>query len=237
MRALKKIIRSFGFDISRYNPESSEIARLMAMLNEHCINLVLDVGANTGGFGKLLRDANYQGRIVSFEPLSSAWDKLLIESRKDSLWEIAPRTALGAEDGEIDINIAGNSESSSVLAMLDAHASAAPESCYVDTERTPLHRLDSIIPDYLHPESVPFLKIDAQGYEDRVLMGAKNFLEKTIGLQLELSLTPLYQEQCLYDDLIQQLKNMGFELWAISPVFTDHATGRLLQVDATFFRN
>ena len=69
----------------------------------HEVNLVFDVGANTGQFGRVLRDAGYDGRIVSFEAVLAAWSQLLQGSKKDDLWEAAPRAAIGSNDGEIEI--------------------------------------------------------------------------------------------------------------------------------------
>jgi hypothetical protein len=37
-------------------------------------------------------------------------------------------------------------------------------------------------------------------------------------------------------DLWGVLEAAGFELWTLLPVFVDQASGRLLQVDAAFFR-
>lgn len=233
---VKRTIRCLGFDVRRYNPALSESAQFIRMLSVHRINLVFDVGANIGQFGQFLRNAGYHGRIVSFEPLSAAREQLLKAGRKDALWEVASRTAIGSKDGEIEIHVAGNSESSSVLNMLESHADAAPESRYVGSERVPLRRLDSIALDYFRPDSVAFLKIDVQGYEDRVLRGATRLLDRLVGLQLELSLVPLYEGQRLFDDLIEQMQATGFELWAMSPAFVNRQNGRLLQVDATFFR-
>jgi FkbM family methyltransferase len=173
---------------------------------------------------------------VSFEPLSTEREQLLKSSRNDPLWDVAPRAAIGSEDGEIEIHRAGNSQSSSVLNMLDAHASVAPESRYIGSERVPMHRLDSLAPDYMGHDSVSFLKVDTQGYEDRVLSGAGRTLDQITGLQLELSLVSLYDGQRLFDDLMRQVKASGFELWSISPALVDPRTGRLLQVNATFFR-
>ena len=198
--------------------------------------MVFDVGANAGHFGQYLRDAGYRGRIVSFEPLSTAWDELLKASRKDPLWEVAPRAAIGSDEGELEIHVARNSVSSSILAMHAAHTDAAPESGYIGKERVPLRRLDSLASEYLHSDSVPFLKIDTQGYEDHVLNGADGIMDRIVGIQLELSLVPLYKGQRLFDDLTEWLKRLGFELWAMSPVLVDPQSGRLLQLDATFFR-
>ncbi len=233
---LRRLIRFFGFDLRRYIPASSESARLMRMLSAHRVNLVLDVGANTGQFGCFLRDAGYRGRIVSFEPLGTAWEELSKISRKDPRWEVAPRAAIGSEEGEIEINVAGNEESSSILKMLDSHVNTAPESFYTGKERVSLRRLDSIAPPYFQSNSVVFLKVDVQGYEDRVLQGAAGLLDRLVGIEVELSLVRLYEGQRLFDELLGEIRGKGFDLWSVRPVFTDRENGRLLQVDATFFR-
>jgi hypothetical protein len=54
---------------------------------------------------------------------------------------------------------------------------------------------------------------------------------------LELSFVPLYEGQQLFDALLERLRGLGFSIWAIWPGFYDPDTGRMLQVDATFFRD
>lgn len=233
---VKHAARRLGFDLCRYRPANSSGPQLIAMLSAHSVNLVFDVGANTGQFAQALREDGFHGRIVSFEPLAEARGKLLSASKKDPLWEVAPQGAIGSEDGEIAIHVANNSVSSSVLNMLHAHAEIAPNSRYVGSERVPLWRLDSVANKYFQPGSVPFLKIDTQGYEDRVLTGANRVLDRFVGVQLEMSLIPLYEGQCLFSEMIDRLQSAGFELWAIRQAFVDESNGRLLQVDATWFR-
>jgi FkbM family methyltransferase len=234
--ALKRTMRHLGFDLRRYRPDSSENARLTRMLALHKVNLVFDIGANIGQFGKSLREVGYMGRIVSFEPISACWEQLVAMSRTDPLWEIAPRSALGEEDGEIEMHVSRNSVSSSVLDMLSSHLAAAPDSGYVRNEITPLRRLDTVGEEYLREDSRLFIKMDTQGYEAQVLQGAENTLHKAIGLHVELSLVPIYAGQLLYDDIVPQLKGKGFELWDINPFFIDPRSGRLLCADGTFFR-
>lgn len=234
---IRQTANRLGIDIRRHHPETSDMARLSLMLASQKIDLVFDVGANTGQFAKSLRKAGYMQRLVSFEPLSIAHVQLMQASRNDSKWEIAPRAAIGGHDGEIEMHIAENSVSSSALDMLDSHVVAAPNSAYVGAERVPLLRLDTIVRDYLEPGSIPFLKIDTQGYEDRVLDGAAALLLKTKGVHLELSLVPLYEGQKLFDELVKRLQALGFSIWAIWPGFCDPQNGRMLQVDATFFRD
>jgi FkbM family methyltransferase len=207
------------------------------MLAFHRIDLVFDVGANTGQFGGQLRELGYAGRIVSFEPSSAAHAQLTAAARHDPLWEVASPMAIGSENGEIELNVSGNSVSSSVLPMLETHSSAAPTSAYVGSEKVPLRTLDCVADGYLRPESELFLKIDTQGYEDRVLRGASTVLKRTKGLQLELSLVPLYDGGRPFDELLAELKGAGFELWNVTPAFIDPVRGRLLQIDATLFQH
>ncbi len=129
-KSLKKLFIKLGFEVKRYNLNTSQVALMERLLEYHQIELIFDVGANCGQYASFLRDCGYEDKIVSFEPLSSAYSQLLTLSQKDNLWEIAPRSALGDQEGEIIINIAGNSQSSSVLSMLDSHLQAAPESAY-----------------------------------------------------------------------------------------------------------
>jgi FkbM family methyltransferase len=234
---LRRLMRSAGLDLHRHRPEASEAGRLASMLAAHDIDLVFDVGANTGQFAQSLRRSGYAGRIVSFEPLSTAHTRLLQASQGDAKWDIAPRAAIGDYEGEIEIHVAGNSVSSSVLAMLDSHASAAPDSAYMASERVRLSRLDTMARDYLVNNAVSFLKIDTQGYEDRVLDGAACLLNQVSGLQMELSLVPLYEDQKLFDTLLERLRALEFSIWAIWPGFHDPSSGRMLQVDVVFFRD
>lgn len=234
--ALKRAIHGVGFDLRRYNPDATAGARYRRLLATHNVNLVLDVGANTGQFARSLRALGYQGRIVSFEPIAAAWQQLVESSRSDALWEVAPRGAVGEANGEAELHISENSCSSSILNILDPHVEAMPTSAYVRTESVPVRRLDEVAAQYLREDPVSFLKIDTQGYEAQVLRGAPELLRRCVGLCVELSLTPLYARQSLYREVAGYLEERGFELWDIATAFADPRTERILQIDATFFR-
>lgn len=230
-QAVSATAHQHGYVISR-----EPVTRFLRGMRHFEIDLVFDVGANIGQFGVDLRRAGYSGRIVSFEPLGNAHRDLVGMASRDVGWEVHPRCAIGANAGEIAINVAGNSVSSSVLPMLDAHATVAKESVYVGQEVVPIQPLDSVAPEYLRASDRLLVKIDTQGYEWEVLDGAEETLDRATGLLCELSLVPLYDGQRLWQDVIARLESRGFVLWALEPGFTDRATGRTLQVDATFFR-
>jgi len=236
-KTIKKIFRELGFDLIRYNPVSSHNARILKFFSTYNIDAVLDVGANIGQFAMGLRESGYKGRIISFEPLSEAYSHLLINSKKDPNWIIAPRMAIGNEEGKKSINISGNSVSSSILKMTNTHIKGAPESVYISSEEVYINKLDNIWGTFLKNKNNIFIKIDVQGYELQVLEGAINILPKIKGVQIELSLVPLYENQLLFLGMLDYITNLGFELCDISPGFRDIQSGKLLQFDGIFFRS
>lgn len=233
---IKQLALRMGVELRRFNPLESPDARLLHQLQVHNIDLVIDVGANDGGYGRFLRGGGYTGRILSFEPLSKAHAALVAAVADDAKWFVAPRMALGESDGETKINIAGNSTSSSVLPMGELHQAAAPSSVYQGSESVMLRRLDSIEHEAISGAQSILLKIDTQGYEMPVLRGARQLLARATGVQLELSVVALYEGQSTYRDVIPWLSDEGFELWNVLPGFADPKSGRMLQFDGVFFK-
>jgi FkbM family methyltransferase len=235
-RFVRNCTRRAGWDIKRFDPRSSKGSQLVRQLFVHQVDVVFDVGANTGQFATMLRDAGFPGQIVSFEPSTVAHSTLSKRAQRDANWVIAPRMALGDHDGLITLNLAGNSASSSVLPMLPSHVSAAPESRYIGSETADLRTLDSVSPDFASNTDRIFLKLDVQGFEYNVLQGAARFLRRVAGIQIELSLVPLYDGERLFHSMLHDLEECGYEMWSLIPGLVDLDTGRLLQLDAIFFR-
>lgn len=233
---IKTLARNIGVEISRYQPSSSESAQLGKALQIGGINVVFDIGANEGQFSRGIREHGYSGKIISFEPLSSARTELLTFASHDRDWVVHERCAIGDQAGEVELHISGNSVSSSVLPMLELCSSAAVGSAYIDSERVPLAKLDTVAQGYLTPESNLFIKIDTQGFEWQVLDGASETLQRAHGVLCELSLVPLYDGQRLWRDIVDRLETEGFMLWAIQKGFTDPRTGQTLQMDGIFLR-
>lgn len=233
---IKGLLRKAGVEAHRYSVHTSSGAQLNRLLNHVGIDLVIDVGANAGHYASELRANGYRGRIVSFEPLADAHARLERAARADPNWQVAPRMALGDADGETTIQVAGNSLSSSILDMLPAHESAAPGSAYVARQTVALRRLDHVAGEFLMDARRALLKIDTQGYEDRVLAGAQGVLGQFAAIQSELSLVPLYADQPLFDAMRARLEGLGFVLFAVFPGYVHERTGQTLQVDGFFVR-
>jgi FkbM family methyltransferase len=232
----KQIVSMLGYEVCRMTPSSSACAQIVSALKLVEADTVFDIGANAGQFASYIRNAGYMGKIVSFEPLDSARISLAESVKRDRRWTLHERCAIGNYDGEVEINIAGNSVSSSVLAMHPSHAEAALGSAYVSSEKVPIKMLDGITSQYLNCSSKLFIKIDTQGFEWQVLDGAAETLRRAQGLICELSLIPLYEGQKLWRDVIDRLDQEGFILWALQKGFTDPRTGQSLQMDGIFLR-
>jgi FkbM family methyltransferase len=235
-KVVRGSLRRLGVDLVWWKPQSSPEAALVKMLSQHRIDTVLDVGANEGQYALLLRELGFRGRIISFEPLATAYQGLQLSAAKDPLWTIAPRMAIGYRDGQISLNVASNSVSSSVLPILGNLERAAPDVTYVGSEVVPIIRLDCAASERLSDAQNIFLKVDVQGYELEVLQGAEELLPRIVGAQLELSFVPLYEGQTLFRPLIDFMLHRGFSIWGIMPGLVDNSSGRLLQTDVIFFR-
>lgn len=235
-RGLRNLLRRAGFDLRRYHPSSSQHCALNLLLRHLQIDLVLDVGANTGQTGVELFGSGFPGRVVSFEPLADAHAELTRNAARHVRWTTHPRTAVGAATGEVAIQVAANSVSSSVLPMLQSHLDAAPGSHIIDSQLVPMVRLDDVAGEYLHDSKAALLKVDTQGFEWAVLDGALETLVKLAAVQLELSLVPLYGGQKLWREYVDRMDRHDFQLFYAYPAFTDAHTGQTLQWDAMFVR-
>lgn len=233
-REVRKLFWKVGLDLASFH--ESPMARRKRLMESYGSDLVLDVGANAGQYGLQLRnDLGYLGRIVSFEPLSTAFRQLERKAEGDGAWGLF-NVALGDRNETQRIHVSRNSQSSSLLDMLPAHLNSAPESDYVGEEDVEVRTLDSLFERVAGAHENIWLKIDTQGFEDRVIRGAERSLARIRTLQVELSLVPLYGKQLLLDEMVALLRGRGYSLVGLEPGFTDDRTGQLLQADGLFHR-
>ena len=234
---IKQLLSVLGLEVMRVSLLGSSNYRLMSILDRYAIHTIFDVGANTGQFAMRLRESGYSGSIISFEPLSSAHEILLRNSKHDPNWIVGPRLALSNFNGSTYINISKNSVSSSLNSMLPIHELVAPQSKYIGQELVNVKTFESILSEFpaaqIHNHSC-LLKIDTQGHEYEVLEGCGASLEALTGLLLELSIKELYESEKNMLAIFDWLGTHGFELWSLSPAFVDKKTCRILQYDCLF---
>jgi FkbM family methyltransferase len=225
---LKKI-RQSGFDVVYGINQSA------AILLNYGINLIFDVGANTGQYGLKARALGYQGRIISFEPVFSSFNKLNEYGQNDPLWTPL-NMGCGNYDGAALINKFNLSVMNSILPSMPLITEEYPQVENIGQEEISICQIDTIFNDYYSPEDRVLLKIDTQGFEKKVLEGAKTALESITAIQLELSFVEHYKTEALIKDMIDYLNQQGFTLAVLEPLSQNLENGKLLQADGTFFR-
>jgi FkbM family methyltransferase len=236
LRNFNKVASSAGLRLLSDEVGTNPVKMLNGLLRRFQIDLILDVGANVGQSSQKFISSGFTGNILSFEPIPGPFNKLKNRASKNPKWKVF-QAAIGDLDGETEIHVAGNLESSSVLSMLPRHKEAAPESDEISKVKTPLRRLDSYKEQGLiHDNDRIFLKIDVQGFEIHALKGGMGILSQVQILQIELSLVPLYDGSPLFEEMLLILKQHGFTLFSLVPGFTDPKTGQLLQMDGIFVR-
>jgi FkbM family methyltransferase len=225
---LKKV-RQSGFDIIYgINPSA-------AILLNYGVDLVLDVGANTGQYGIRARTLGYQGRIVSFEPVLASFTDLSNVTHHDPLWTPV-NVGCGDYDGKATINTFNLSVMNSILPSTSLIEKEYPQVKDVGQEEISIRQVDTLFDDYCHPTDRVLLKIDTQGFEQKVLEGARSSLDKVVGVQLELSFIEHYVNETLFEDMVSFLSQKGFTLALLEPLTHNLENGKLLQADGTFFR-
>ncbi len=229
---LKPAFRALGVELSRYR--STLEGSRVDVLRRARVDVVVDGGANVGDYAAALRKAGFEGRIVSFEPLPDVFRRLEERAAGDPAWRCLPY-ALGDSDGAMQMQVAANAVSSSLLSMSDAHVDAAPGSGTVGTVDVTVRRLDTLASDIAGEHDRLALKLDLQGYEGPALEGAEGILGRVAVVEAELSTKPLYDGQMLAHQVMTLLYDRGFGLVNFDKGLHD-ADHRVLQFDGLFVR-
>lgn len=162
-------------------------------------NTVLDVGANVGFITCILSQlVGGAGFIHSFEPSQSVREKLTATVSRNHLLNVTIHPyACGESSASLELcSTTGSSGNATLTGVSDVGMGG---------ERVNVVRLD----DYLLPliDKVDFIKIDTEGFEDQVLAGAAQLVER-FKPTFYIELSQEYRESSLV--AIQWLKERGY---------------------------
>jgi FkbM family methyltransferase len=142
----------------------------------------------------------------------------------------------GDRDATVSLNVALDSEGSSLLQVLEREVANSPGSAFVGEETVRLARIDTLPSELSLGDERFYLKLDTQGSELAVLRGAEHALRRAELVEAELSLVPLYDRGPLFGEIIDFLRERDFDLISVEGIDEEPETGHMLQLDAIFLR-
>lgn len=234
MKLAKRTLRALGYNVIKIAPNTDPWARRIALIRREAVDLVIDVGAHTGGFGAALLRAGYKGRLLSFEPQATALKALYQKAAMQPRWSVEP-VALASDDGIRTFYISSRSSTSSLSEMTEPAQTAAAVSKMIPV-KVAVRRLDSFIDKHKLDDRKIYLKCDVQGAEEEVIMGSLSVLQNVKCVEVELSIAPVYKTQWDLTKAMKWFELNNFEPWSIEAGFADPHTGRVMQVDGVFRR-
>jgi len=227
--ALRSLLIWPKFSITSYN-------MLCALRNQAVLpGSVIDVGANVGQFAVAAAKIFPDARVYSFEPNPDC----LVQLRKNTagLGNVSVHPlALGEQTGEVAFHLNSYSLSSSILPLANSHRAAFPYAQEIGTIKVKMDTLNHFFDEVLLPRPA-LLKLDIQGYEAQALRGAGVLLKQIDYVVLEASFKPMYQGECLFMEITELMKGMGFVFVRPLAWASDPKSGEIVQMDALFQRD
>jgi len=246
-RKLKNIILSvfprFGYRLVGLNDIKSDShgfgraiqvqSEIVALLNKQQ-SVIFDVGSNTGQAYQVYRSIFPDATIYCFEPFPQSWQELVMTASGDHKVTIN-QLALSSVEGFADFHVNANAQTNSLLPT-DPSASTFWGSGLLETcsiTKVKKITLDAFVEQAGLP-AISILKLDVQGGEFEVLLGAQKLLQShridLVFLEIILSMT--YAGQHSLQDYLALLSSYGYHL---VDFFDPYRNGFLLnQVDALF---
>ena len=145
--------------------------------------------------------------------------------------EVVP-LAFGDVAGEMTIHVCRNSDLSSFLELSAYGRSTFPGITEpLEAVTVPVRRLDAIADGLIpHDARRIFLKTDTQGFDLAVLRGAAGLYSRIVGIQMELSLKPLYKGMPDITEGLEALRSAECDVTGFFPVIAD-SSGAIIEID------
>ena len=231
---IHRFTRGLGFDFYALKDKSDGELLRLRWLKEMNIQTILDIGANEGQFALMIRKLLPKAKIYSFEPIPDCFAKLKMNFKTDSNFE-AFNVACGDEGAVIEMNINKFSPSSSFLEIDELHVQNFRHTANSVKQQIPVKTLDGLSAE-LNLVKPYMIKIDTQGYEDKVIKGGSTLISGAAVVFVELSYRPLYKGQSLFDDIYNKMLHLGFEYHGNTEELLSPVNGSVLQSDGIFIK-
>jgi FkbM family methyltransferase len=215
----------------------------------------IDIGTR-GGFQDDLASLAFAVDAIGFEPEKQAFDQ--ISETSDGPWRSARMLpyAIGGMNGRQTLSIAADPISTTLLTPDLSIGERFDKTQFYDVRsqiKVDTRTLDAALSD-IELASRDFLKIDIEGAELDVFIGAPETVKNLLAVKTEVSFLPHRKEQPLAHDIAAFFNDRGFELidliepahWRregyvihpyMSPEKVPYTRGQMVQADYLFFRS
>ncbi len=193
---------------------------------------VIDTGANIGKFTVASSRLFLDAEVFPIEP-DPLVAKQLYKNVGPSIANNVRVTAVGDKTGTVTFHVNRDSQVSSILPLGEDRIGYFPESTVVNQITVPLITLDDLFGDVRLEEPI-LLKIDVQGFEDRVIAGASELLSRVEWVLMEVSFSKLYEGERDFNSIVELMKKQGFNFVRPLDFHISPKNNEIIEMDALF---
>ena len=182
--------------------------RIMSYVKQD--DVIFDVGANIGRFTLVFASLAKRGKIISYEPDPDSFSALKsnVEINKFANVKLINK-ALGDSQGNLNLfKVNPHNSGMNRIGLFDISE--------FDSIAISVDTLDKEL-EHLNLERLDIIKIDVEGFEHKILLGAENTIKRFRPiLFIELVDENLTDNDSSPDEVITWIKNQNYELFAAS---------------------
>lgn len=231
--------RAAGMMGMRIAPASQAPAAAWLGLSKLPIRTVLDIGACSGGFAQEILSPRFPNAVIhSFEPSPEAFPHLNAKAEASGGRHIAHNFGLGEMAETLTLHSAVDAlPASSLLPSTAENTAAFPQVAKTQNFTVQIKVLDDVAAA-LSPTITDgvLVKIDVQGFEDRVIRGGRKTIAQALAVIVEIQNAYLYDGQPTFRDIFMELDALGFSFAGVLDQHTGTG-GQVLYYDAIFVKS
>ena len=223
---IQKLVNLFGYKVMKIkSTNATDLDGLTKYLITKSDPVILDVGAHNGSSVKRYKKLFKEPEIHCFEPISDDLNTIKNNYPNDQKL-ILNNVGVGDERGYLKFNINAKRNTSSFKKLIPntTWIKKRSKTFNVDDDKFSIKEQNTKIitlDDYVNEKnltSIDILKIDTQGFEDKVLLGAQNLLKnnRIKLIQLELIFSEIYENPLNIYDVEKTLIPNNYKLFGIS---------------------
>ncbi len=226
---IRRLLNNMGYEIRRLNGSSGgTLPDFWTWLRvSGDVRTILDIGANNGEFAEFLSTYFDAQQTIAIEPLPKCAAE--IRKRKKAIKNLTVfECALSDHQSRAVLFENAYAPASSLLSVSKISKDEFPQTAVNQGEvEVAVCRLDDLI-DLDILEKKILIKIDVQGFEDKVIRGGKKIFSSANFVLIEMSFVPMYDGQPLFEEVHELFVSMGFRFAGFKNQIDSPKTGRPL---------